>query len=117
MFRILKPSIRTLPFVSKSTIRNVYTKTNTFPKFPTSHRAIFGISIGALASITVYNQHIDNDVHALDTSVHTLTPSKTSETFEMGLYESSQKEEYNQYYGYRETKKKHQVGLFEHFII
>ena len=85
MFRILKPSIRTLPFVSKSTIRNVYTKTNTFPKFPTSHRAIFGISIGALASITVYHQHIDNDVHALDTSVHTLTPSKTSETFEMGL--------------------------------
>ena len=71
----------------------------------------------ALASITVYHQHIDNDVHALDTSVHTLTPSKTSETFEMGLYESSQKEEYNQYYGYRETKKNIQVGLFEHFII
>lgn len=115
MFRILKPSIRTLPFVSKSTIRNVYTKTNTFPKFPTSHRAIFGISIGALASITAYNQHIDNDVHALDTSVHTLTPSKTSETFEMGLYESSQKEEYNQYYGYRETKKKHSSWIIRTF--
>lgn len=50
-----------------------------------------------------YNSAILNDVDAIDTSLHELKPVE-SETYEMGLYKASQREEQDQYDTYRNER-------------
>ncbi|KAK6454948.1 ABC1 family protein [Scheffersomyces xylosifermentans] len=58
----------------------------------------------SLALQTASGTIIANDVHAIDTSVHELTPVSDAETYEMGLYEGSQLEEKQQFESYRNEK-------------
>ncbi|EMG48384.1 ABC1 family protein, mitochondrial, putative [Candida maltosa Xu316] len=113
---IFKTSARTFPRISKSLIRNLHTHHH-IPSSPTnySRRILLGVSTGIGLSYFAYNHHINNDVHALNTSIHQLTPAKDADTFEMGLYKSSQKEEYDQYYGHREEKKNHANAIVRYF--
>lgn len=111
MIYLLRSPIRKLPFasISKSVVRQTSTRTHAhLVKFPVSRTSIFvGVSTGLVGSYYLYQQLISNDVHALDTTIHRLKPAEDSETFELGLYKSSQEEEQNQYKEFRQQKKNH----------
>lgn len=63
------------------------------------------VSIVGFTSYHIYRQSpIINEIHAIDTSKHDLTIDSSAETFEMGLYEASQREETDQYHQFRKDK-------------
>ncbi|CAI5759330.1 unnamed protein product [Candida verbasci] len=101
MFNILKHTKR-LP------ITNISRSINYAIRQPIKQNStkIIGISSGISISYLLF-KHIDNDVHALDTTVHELLPKPDSDTYEMGLYLASQEEETKQYKNYRKSKSTH----------
>lgn len=72
---------------------------------------ILALSGGLVTSgIFVYKSTIFNDIlqnvprRAIDTSIHELHPEKDAETYEMGLFEASKKEEHDQQVEYRRQR-------------
>lgn len=81
-----------------------------FPKYK------IAAGLVAVGSLLYFNQStIRNDVHAMDTTIHLLNPSKTAETYEAGLFEASQLEEREQYDGYRNKRRQHGNFIFRAF--
>lgn len=75
-------------------------------KFHRNHKFI-GTGLGlAVSGYAISNVAIiKNDVHALNTSIHELVPDEKAETYEMGLFQSSQQEEQDQVTEYRRKRK------------
>lgn len=101
--------------VNTGVIRPRHFGFQSFGQRGTSHYVGFGkisrigkIALIAIASTSLVSYKIKtsilNEVAPIDTSVHELQPAEGAETFEMGLYQSSRNEEYEQFYDYRRNK-------------
>lgn len=82
-----------------------YSVQSSFPKTSASLPYGLGLLGGVgLAGFGLFHYStILNDVHAIDTSLHELKPVE-AETYEMGLYNASQREEQDQYDDYRKQR-------------
>lgn len=64
-----------------------------------------GLCLFGLGANEYYRRSlIWNEVHSIDNSIHNLKPIQSADTFENGLFQASQKEEYDLYYKYRHQK-------------
>lgn len=66
---------------------------------------ITGLCLFGLGASEYYRRSlILNDVHSINNSIHNLKPIESADTFENGLYQASQKEEYDLYYNQRRQR-------------
>ncbi|KAG5418696.1 hypothetical protein I9W82_003414 [Candida metapsilosis] len=107
---LLKHQARHAPFRSilRSNVKRQFHHTiHTPPAAGYGTKVFIGLATGVTALSFGYKSQVHNDVHALDTSIHELTPISTADTYETGLYQASQKEEHDQYDAYRKSKTQH----------
>lgn len=71
---------------------------------PRVWRGVASVGIAGSLLFLGRNDAIDNDVHAIDTSIHELMPAENADTYEMGLYQNSQSEEFDQFKEYRRVR-------------
>lgn len=93
------------PRVWSTRTKCFYSQARTQTHTRLSNWRLLGVGILILGSL-LCNNMIYNDVHAIDTSIHELEPAKDEETYEMGLYLASQREETDQFQRYRKQKLK-----------
>ncbi|EAZ63956.2 hypothetical protein PICST_52708 [Scheffersomyces stipitis CBS 6054] len=65
------------------------------------------VGVGSCLTANFYYRGISNDVQAIETSVHELLPNPGAETYELGLYQSSQKEEHDRLEQHRSQRLNH----------